>query len=56
MSRSVNNFLRQAAEGYDMEVSDVRKIFNNSSADDFYQNLELFIKERAREENGQAKN
>ena len=50
--RGVNNFIRQTAKDYDMEISDVRRIFDNYTSDTFYQRLELFIKERAEQDNG----
>lgn len=48
---NATSFMIQTAKDYGIEVCDVERIFNASDADTFYDNLELFIKGRAKNEN-----
>lgn len=41
-------FIKQTAHDYNMTYDEVLKIYNTVSLDEFYNELELFIKNRAR--------
>ena len=45
-------FITQTAEDYCMTYEDVERIYKKSGPETFYDNLELFIKDRARIDNG----
>ncbi len=47
-------FITSTAEDYCMSYHDVERIYKISDAEAFYDNLEVFIKDRARRDNGTA--
>jgi hypothetical protein len=47
MAKEYSNFIKTTAKDYDMEPEEVERIFNDSLYEEFYQNLEQFIKERS---------
>lgn len=42
-----SGFMEQTARDYDMPVWKVKEIYEKSSTTAFYENLEIYIKERA---------